>query len=428
MFNLKLINGMKKYLIIVVICLQFCIAINAQEKSALNFTRKTAVEFALRNNPELKAVKEGINAARGRASQTGRLSNPVLGSEYGNDTLFSAEGEYAFRVSISQKFPLFGRLSKEKKIGSIDIKLASVEYEEARRLLALQVEKAYLDALEMEAIVAEKRNLLTATQKLESTLKNAAINAEVSNLEAKRAESESAKLKVEIMRDDIEAAVLKTQLKTLLGISPESEIRLLDKLSEISIPDEKFSMKILEARPDWQMYSIAEQSANASIALLKAGRFEDIEVGVFFEASESVDEPVGMTREKIMGLSVSIPLPFNSNDGGIEEQFALRRQAKARAAAKENQIKAEISIYRMRAQKYMEILNNHRSKVVALSDEIYEEYLKARKEAQAGISDVFSAWQTNLQLKLNEISITAEQARNSISLRYALALENKDEK
>ena len=230
------------------------------------------------------------------------------------------------------------------------------------------------------------------------------------------------------MRDDIEAAVLKTQLKTLLGISPESEIRLLDKLSEISIPDEKFSMKILEARPDWQMYSIAEQSANASIALLKAGRFEDIEVGVFFEASESVDEPVGMTREKIMGLSISIPLPFNSNDGGIEEQFALRRQAKARAAAKENQIKAEISIYRMRAQKYMEILNNHRSKVVALSDEIYEEYLKARKEAQAGISDVFSAWQTNLQLKLNEISITAEQARNSISLRYALALENKDEK
>ena len=147
-------------------------------------------------------------------------------------------------------------------------------------------------------------------------------------------------------------------MKILLGLPPDAVLKLSDKLAEIPAPKGQFSPQTLEARPDWQIYSIAAQSANARIALLKAGRFEDIEVGVFFEASESVDEPVGKAREKVMGLSVSIPLPFNSYDGSIEEQLSLRRQAEARAEAKENQIMSEISVYRMRAQKYAEILKS----------------------------------------------------------------------
>lgn len=143
---------MKKILIIAAICLQFLALAGEQNKPALGLSRKSAVELALRNNQDLKAVKEGINAARGRASQSGRLDNPVLGAEYGNDVLFSDEGEYSVRASISQKFPLFGRLAKEREVGNIDIKLASLEYEDTCRKLSLDVENAYLDALEKKAV------------------------------------------------------------------------------------------------------------------------------------------------------------------------------------------------------------------------------------------------------------------------------------
>ena len=217
-------------------------------------------------------------------------------------------------------------------------------------------------------------------------------------------------------------------MKVLIGVSPDVDINLAEKLAEIPPPTEKFSRRTLESRPDWQMYSIAEESANARIALLKAGRFEDVEVGVFFEASESVDEPVGKSREKILGLSFSVPLPFKPYDGGIEEQLSLRKQAQARSAAKENQIMAEISLYRLRANKYAQILKKHRAEVEEVSWEIYGEYLTARREARAGIADVFGAWQTHLQMKLTGVSILAEQARNSIALKYALALEDKNEK
>ena len=113
---------MKKFLT-AIICLQCLLLDAAQKNPELKLSREASVEFALKNNLDLKAVKAGIDAARGRASQSGRLDNPVVGAEYGNDMLFSDEGEYSARVEISQRFPLFGRLAKEKKIGNLDIKV-----------------------------------------------------------------------------------------------------------------------------------------------------------------------------------------------------------------------------------------------------------------------------------------------------------------
>ena len=249
---------MKKILIIAAICLQFLALAGEQNKPALGLSRKSAVELALRNNQDLKAVKEGINAARGRASQSGRLDNPVLGAEYGNDVLFSDEGEYSVRASISQKFPLFGRLAKEREVGNIDIKLASLEYEDACRKLSLDVENAYLDALEKKAVSDARRALLKATQELAKELKAASEKAEVSALEVRRAESESSKLQIEIMRDEVDFAAALSRLKVLIGVSPDVDINLADKLAEIPPPTEKFSRQTLESRPDWQMYSIAE--------------------------------------------------------------------------------------------------------------------------------------------------------------------------
>lgn len=66
---------MKKILIIAAICLQFLALAGEQNKPALGLSRKSAVELALRNNQDLKAVKEGINAARGgRASPAGLIT------------------------------------------------------------------------------------------------------------------------------------------------------------------------------------------------------------------------------------------------------------------------------------------------------------------------------------------------------------------
>ena len=358
----KIISNMKKFLT-AIICLQCLLLDAAQKNPELKLSREASVEFALKNNLDLKAVKAGIDAARGRASQSGRLDNPVVGAEYGNDMLFSDEGEYSARVEISQKFPLFGRLAKEKKIGNLDIKLAALEYEEARRQLALQVETAYIDAAEKYAAAAAKREILRASDKLAAALKDASGKAEISQLEASRAQSESAKLKIEIMRDDVEAATALARLKNLLGLDSETQIKLADKLSEIPISPKEFSPDVLESRPDWLMFSLAAENANAQIALAKAGRFEDIEVGLFFEANTSIDEPVGKSREKALGLSVSVPIPINSFDGTINDKLALRRQAQIRSASKENQIRSEIYVYRMRARKYSKILKSYKSEV-----------------------------------------------------------------
>ena len=59
---------MKKFLT-AIICLQCLLLDAAQKNPELKLSREASVEFALKNNLDLKAVKAGIDAARGRASR-----------------------------------------------------------------------------------------------------------------------------------------------------------------------------------------------------------------------------------------------------------------------------------------------------------------------------------------------------------------------
>jgi len=420
---------MKRF-ILALLCVQCVCAWSAENgaKDALTLSRTGAAEFALQNNLELKAIKTGIDAARARKLQSGRLSNPVVGAEYGNDMLFQNEGEYNVRASISQKFPLFGRLSKETDAANIDIKLAENEYLQAKQTLSRDTQLAYVDALEKQAAVSAKKEILRSMQSLAKAMKPALKSAEVAPLEYKRVQSECSKMQIEIMEGEIEEISALSVLKTKLGLEQRIKIKLSDSLSEIRPSNAKFSNAVLERRPDYQMFKLACENSAAQIALIKAGKYEDIEVGIFFESSYETDEPVGKTRYNGMGLSVSIPLPLNSFDGSIGEKLAMRRQAETRAAAMENIIINEISLYKMRAQKYSKIVNRYNGSLEKETKQIYQQYIEARNMAQASLADVFGAWQTNLQLQLLKTGAIANQARNSIYLNYALGFDNKDEK
>ena len=68
--TLKIINEMKKILA-AAICLQFLFASGASKNPVIELTRSAAVEFALNNNLDLKAVQEGIAAAKAELGNQG---------------------------------------------------------------------------------------------------------------------------------------------------------------------------------------------------------------------------------------------------------------------------------------------------------------------------------------------------------------------
>ncbi len=388
----------------------------------LKLSRYDAVNYALKHNHNLKAVKIGIDAARARKMNAGILANPELSAEYGNDMAFKNEGEYAMKFEILQRFPLFGRLSKEKDVAQIDISLAEAEYENEVRILANEVEIAYIEIIQKKVEIDLKKSLLAELVKLEDEISVAFKNAEISSLELVRIKGERVKLGVEILDDEVALESSINAFKILLELAPNSEIDFSETLKELPISSLGYSHDVLESRPDWRMFDLASQSADAQVALEKAGRYEDIAVGVFYEFANEGDVPIGNKKERALGVAVSIPLPFNTKTGTINEKLALRRQVEAKALAVENKIKNEIALYKYRAQRYSSILANQNAELEFASQKIREQTLFSRSMAQASISDLIDVWKNTLDVALVKTSLVGKQAKSAVMLKYSLGI------
>ncbi len=395
---------------------------SAGEKT-MELTRYGAVQYALAHNYNLKAVKTGIDAAKGRTQNAGLLANPELSAEYGNDLAFKNEGEYAMKFEISQRFPLFGRLSKEKAVGQIDILLAESEHENEARLLANQVEIEYISILQKIAEIKLKKTLLAEISKLEKELEQSQKWAEASPIDSARVKGERVKLDVEIMEASVGLESAISQFRVLLALDPNVKIEFVDNLKELPISAQKYSADVLESRPDWKMFELASKNADAQIALEKAGRYEDVAVGIFYESAYEDDDPVGKKHERALGVSISIPLPFNMRSGSINEKLALRRQAESKAIALENRIKNEIALYRKQSKNYSEILAKQNSELESVSRDVHEQTLFARSQGQASISDLIDVWKNTLDVAIMKTQLISKQAQSATMLNYCLGVK-----
>ncbi len=323
-------------------------------------------------------------------------------------------------LSISQKFPLFGRLSKEEDIAKIDIELAILEYQQAERDLALSVELAYVECLRMQEKLSNKKEQLRLLGDMKTYVESSIKKAQASSLEYLSTRNQYDGLSIEIEQDklNLESSIL--ELKSILALDSLKEINLADNLELISPKEAEFSKGVLDARLDYQLIVNSQKSVKAQIALINASKFEDIEVGIFVETARSCDVPVGLKRESAIGISLSIPLPVKSYSGALTEQLAMRRQLEDLALEKEIRIKNEIRIYSLKARRLEEILKQNEDNLLKESLSAYEKYMQAYKEAQVSLAEVFSAFSEHLAVLNTNIDIRAEQAINSIKLNYAL--------
>lgn len=407
---------MKKYFALL-LCVSLAGNLFCAEKK-LTLTRSAAVAYAIKNNGELRAVRTGIDAARGRLSQSGRLANPNFDAEYGNDFAFQGKGAYGLRVGLSQKFPLTSRLSDEKNVANIDVEIARVEYAQACRQLALQAELLFIDVLQKR----DALNLFSENKKILDELLSLAVKSnsvgEMGGVDLSLVKTRAAEAQISLIeaQSDFEAAVfaLKNALQT------NEEIEFVGSLEKTPASTAGFSKSVLENRPDYLIYSLAQQNASAQIALIKAGRFDDIEVGIFFESSKEYEQSGSRSDYDALGLAVSIPLPLNSYSGSIDERAAMRRRAELLAEAKEVNIKNQIRLYQMRAKKYSQAMEVFESSYAKISEDSLVQIREAHARGEVGADLLLRTRDAFSQMRLKRAECLSTQIKSAIELDYAL--------
>jgi len=315
-----------------------CTAIVASTAAAaeINFNIRQAVEFALQNNGNLKALKEEKGVHEAARTRAGLFPNPVLEVDGTTGEFTGSKFENTLWVGVSQEFLTAGKRGKRRVVAEKELEGFGWQIENSGRLLSEEVKTSYFDLL-----LAQKRlELAERSVKLNNQLHDVAKQrfeaGDIPELEVNLARVEVARS--EGRRTDAERELLpaKARLLTLMGLSPSESAGFGGSLEGTPFNKTLPELKALALakRPDIKALAAENAKGDANIALAKAERMPNITVGVGYQRENSAIDVSGeevKTRDNLIGLKLSIPIPvFDRNQAGVKEALARKGSAENR--------------------------------------------------------------------------------------------------
>jgi outer membrane protein TolC len=276
--------------------------------------------IAVVNNPDLKAMRGQVGVTEAQAFAAGLLPNPQFSFAYGG--LITGVGATASSVSATLTQDIVPLLTRSVR------RQAAVANERSVRLNLLwqewqivsQARTFFARAVELErqrSVIDEYRKLFNDRYQRSNTAMqqgNEILPTVVSDLAALQA--------VETQLHDIEQVILKNRhdLNALLGLAPEAELQLVDRVSVPGIDTEKLKAILLDLarrRPDLLALAAGYEAEEQKLWQAIIEQFPKLNIGPNYTNDTTPVYTVGPT------LTIGLPI-FDRNQGNIAIERATR--------------------------------------------------------------------------------------------------------
>jgi outer membrane protein, heavy metal efflux system len=311
------------------------------------------VAHALEENPDLRALRAEIDAARGRLRQAGLRPNPML--DLGGQANVAGPDN---NVMIGLTVPLDLNGRKAGRVGVAERELAMKQAQVADR------ERRLIADVQMKAgeVLAARRNFATATDLLDvnrkghELLRERALRGAAPPLEESLLLVEVNRLEAGLAMLESRVEVLTVQLKALAGMPPDEPLTLAGDLEHVQISIElaEALRRALVDRTDLVMARAEAAMARARIKKEEAEGRWDASVNVGYQRQDFGFPLNGLTDRggtrpiqdvfHYLGGGVTITLPVrNRNQGNIAAAVAEAQGAERKRDAVELMIRQEVA-------------------------------------------------------------------------------------
>lgn len=298
-------------------------------------------------NPDLAAMRHGIESYAGYRRQAGLSPNPELSVEYNlfnptNRRWFSTDSDTQWALSLMQLFETAGKRSKRIQTAEKAIESKKIEYYMLRREYERMIRNS---ANNLFLLSAQFELLNSGINSLQETVESMDRQFEIGNIslsELLRVKSLLFRLLDERKEILNEINEIQHQIRIILNRNDN----VFRKITNLTIPDEQIinlevDRGLLEAR-------IAEKSPHIKYAesilaislseleLARAEAYPDLKVGIAFDRYGSIG-----TNYSALQFELDLPL-FNRNQGRIQAQRANAEQDRLLLESIRNQLVHEI--------------------------------------------------------------------------------------
>jgi len=312
--------------------------------SSTALTLADALTLAEQADPTLRATLAQVDAAQGDAAQASALlaDNPQLSVDATRRDVPADGGldrRREWRAGLSQTFEVAGQQGLRREAANRALQAVRLEIDDQRRRLRADVGQRFYKVLALqrrEALEAQAARLFDDTaraiEQRRAAGEDTRLDANVAVVEAERARNQLAAVEDALVQARSELA---QPLQLPSGRLPE----VTGSLEPGAVPyDEAALLEHLRRSPRLQALAARETSARARLELARAGRHPDVTVGLSVGREGGRD-----ARERLMTLSVSVPLPlFQHNAAAIGTASTASSQARIEREAAERDLPARL--------------------------------------------------------------------------------------
>lgn len=315
-------------------------------------TLADAVRIAAERNPGLAATRNGVEIAEANRLDLSRRPNPALTFESEGYPLLESNRPAFFNnqdltVRFDQEIELAGRRRLRTQAGDLSVAAARARFENERRLLTLQVQRVYFQAVLAKADRDVSNTSLGEIDRALVLNRARFEKGETSGGDVRR-------LQVERLRfvDDVFAAELalrnaRSALLVLLNVADLGQIfdvvETLDAstpgassagLASVAVGSAPFIAEAIARRPDVAAAQRELARTQTETRLQRALRTPNVTAGGGYRRSFG-------TNAIVFGATVPLPL-FNRNQGGVARAEAELRQATNQALVTQSGVRLEV--------------------------------------------------------------------------------------
>ena len=376
---------------------------------------------ALASNPSLAAMHDAWREARERAEQQGALEDPMLDAMLAPRSLGTSAVEPAYRVGITQQFPIFGQRGLRHRAAQDEAEVAASDFETARLDLLRDVRQAYFDFYRVCRGLETNRELVGLMSESRRVALAKYSSGTVGQTDPLQAETELAMLEHDGVVLGQQRRMILARLRALLHLPQGTP--LPEPPRDLPAPDAPDTGEWLEARmhPKWPELAAAEASVRArqaSLALARRDRLPSLGFSAAYDRFWNEAE----LRPSI-GVSLNLPLNLGRLAAQEREAEASLSKAQSEQQVVNDRIEQRIEEASASLGLYLHDIEIMRGAVIPAS----ERSLKAIRAAyEANRSDFLTLLDATrdlarVRLELYDAEVMAQQAR--AELKRALAVD-----
>ncbi|MBD3345299.1 MAG: hypothetical protein GF401_09580 [Chitinivibrionales bacterium] len=357
------------------------------------------IDLAFKNNPEMHAMKNAVDAAGHGVQAAFDMPDPVLGIHTGM-TDFSHPTKFV----LSQTIPWPGTLMAQKREARSLHYQRKAEYKDAVNDLIFMIRKTWGELYETGRTIELTRQSLKLLEQAESVLL-----AKYSVNQAFAGDLLKLQLEMAVLEDDIrqmrtEADNIRNRFGILIDSSNLS-IPFPDSIPSLSVPDDPATVVqiALEQNPEIVAYEYALEVKDALVDAAKSRYRPSLVLSADYETNKMING-VSVDDDLMAGIGISLPIWLSQKKGKLQQARSLQKVAANELKQAENELAAEARIY----------LNTHNDAVrrIELLDNVLipkaEQTLSVIEEGYRNntmsILDFLDAQRTLLDLEIEKVS------------------------